>query len=352
MAVSKARKIAEEVNAVMGPGSVGLLSDPEYAVSYLPTGCLPIDVIFQGGIPQGRFTEIYGNYSTLKSYIGYSTIAQAQEAGLTCALIDAEGAASPKWMKRIGVDRKELIMVPVETGERAIDRTQFLITQGVDLVVWDSIAATLPKAEANVMMGGDSNTQPARQAAMMSEALRKLQATINANRNTAVLCINQTRSKVGIVFGSPESVPGGNALPFYASYRLAIRKMGKVTVGYKVWDGDKMVDAQDTVAMKFRGELLKSKLSAPDRQIHFQWDLENGRIDETGFVISYGLELGLISFEQKGKGARTWQVKGIDRKFRGADALRGYLDSTPKVRSRLKTAVLASALPADNESDD
>jgi protein RecA len=237
----------EHVNSIMGKGTMMMGSDPSLVVKYTPTGCLPIDDIFQGGIPIGRFTEIYGDYSTLKSYIGLSAIAECQDAGGVAALIDTEGAFDPDWARSIGVNTDELLLPTSDTGEEAIDKTQLLISQGIDLVVWDSIAATLPKAEEKTPMSGKHTTQPARQAAMMSEALRKLQSTINQNNKTAVLCINQTRSKVGIVFGSPESIPGGRSLPFYASYRLAIRKVGKIVEKYDMWDGETMAHCRPEV---------------------------------------------------------------------------------------------------------
>jgi recombination protein RecA len=182
----------------------------------------------------------------------------------------------------------------------------------------------------------------------MSEALRKFQSTINQNNKTAVLCINQTRSKVGIVFGSPESIPGGRSLPFYASYRLAIRKVGKIVEKYDMWDGETMVKAKRTVGQKFRAELHKSKLSAPDQERYFVWDMEHGCIDEIGYLIAMGLELGLIKFTQKGKGARTWTVKGTTKTFRGEAALRGYLEGAPKIRLKIKSAVLDGDSQADS----
>jgi recombination protein RecA len=333
-----AAQLMAEVNAVLGAGSIKLASDPSFIVTFLQTGVLPIDDLLDGGIPRGRFTEIYGAFSTLKSFIGLCLIAQTQEAGGVCGLVDSEHSFDSAWATEIGVNTKELLVERPDTGETAIDKMQILLSKDIDLIVWDSIAATLPKAEAKQRMGSDKTTQPARQAAMMSEGMRKLNTT---NDKTAVLAINQTRSKVGIVFGSPESVPGGHAMPFYASYRIAMRKGGKITMDRKSWDGEKEVTVHDTVGQKIRCELLKSKLSSPDREVWFTWDLKNNRVDEVGYLITWGLENGLISYTAPPKGAKTWKMKGSTKTWRGDAAFRGYLDSNPKARYRLKSAVLA-----------
>ena len=210
---TKAKELAAAVNAALGKNAVIMGSDPYLEVTFLPTEVDPIDDLFFGGLPFGRFVEIFGDYSTLKSYVGYKAIASAQKRGLLAALIDTEHAFDPKWAEDIGVNLKELIYKQPETGEKGIDLAEVLIRGGVDIIVFDSVAAALPKSEQVIMLGGDKNIQPARLAQLMSLAMRKLTA---ANKKTTVLWINQTRVNVGVMFGTNETVPGGKALPFYA----------------------------------------------------------------------------------------------------------------------------------------
>jgi recombination protein RecA len=189
--MSRAAELVKQANALFGDGAVKLGSDDYYKTSFLPTGVFPIDHLLGGGIPRGRFTEFYGNFSTLKSLVALNCIARTQQNGGVCVLIDTEHSFDPDWALSVGVAVDELILQQPDTGEEAIDLTEAFIRAGVDLVVWDSVAATLPKAEANVQMGGDKSAQPARLAALMSAGLRKLNT---ANKNhTAILCINQVR---------------------------------------------------------------------------------------------------------------------------------------------------------------
>ena len=210
---TRAVELAASVNAAMGKDSVIMGNDPYLTVTYLPTEIEPMDDLLQGGLPFGRFVEIFGDYSTLKSYVGYKAIASAQKKGMLAALIDTEHSFDPKWAEDIGVNTKELIYRQPENGEKAIDLAEVLIRGGVDIIVFDSVAAALPKSEQQLMLGGDKNVQPARLAQLMSLAMRKLTA---ANKKTTVLWINQTRVNVGVMFGTNETVPGGKALPFYA----------------------------------------------------------------------------------------------------------------------------------------
>lgn len=332
---TRAEKVRDEINSVLGAGTLKMGNDPSLIVTFIPTGVLPLDVMLDGGLPRGRFTEIYGDYSTLKSYVALSAIAETQANGGVAALIDTEHAYDPEWAEAIGVDTKQLILPPydqITTGEEAVDVMQNLVAADADLVVWDSIAATYPQDEAKKRLSKE-NIQPARLAALMSTATRRINAV---NRKTAILCINQTRMKVGIMFGNPESVPGGKSMPFFASYRIALRKAGRITDTYKSWDGEKNVTSKRTIAQKIRCELMKSKLSSPEREAWFTWDLINGEIDLTGYLIAFGLEDGFI---QKGSG--TWKMNG--KTFRGEAALRGYLDSNPKVKSKMREAALAGS---------
>ena len=332
--MSVAKDLMKEINTALGANTVTLGSDDSLVVHRLPTGVLPIDDLLDGGIPTGRFTELFGAYSTLKSYVALSCIAQTQKAGKTCALIDTEHAYDPSWAEGIGVDTAELIYQAPQTGEEAVDVTEVLIRNGVDLIVWDSVAATLPQAESSKRMSKE-NIQPARLAALMSQAMRKLTA---ANKHTAVLFINQTRLSVGVVFGDPETVPGGKALPFYASYRVALRKAGKLKEPMEVRDSEgKKVTGNKVVGHKIRATLEKSKLSAPSRDALFTFDLETGAIDELGYLISTGLTDGLIQHE----GRSYWVTNHEDNKKVGLPKFRGWLVENPKILETLKKALLA-----------
>jgi recombination protein RecA len=339
--MGKASELAKEINKALGAGTVKLGNDPMLEITRLPTGVMPIDVLLDGGIPSGRFTELFGAYSTLKSYIALSCIAQTQASGGVCALIDTEHAYDIEWAKQIGVDTDELIYQSPETGEEAVDVTEVLIRNKVDLVVWDSVAATLPQAESVKRMAKES-VQPARLAALMSLAMRKLTA---ANEKTAVLFINQTRLSVGVVFGDPEVVPGGRALPFYASYRVALRKAGKEKEQEEVFIGGKTTKVNKVTGHKIRATLEKSKLSAPSKDVLFMFDLETGAIDEVGYILSIALEKGLVKHE----GRSWWLHTELDQKIVGAEKFIGYLKENPKKVQMLKKELLG--LTGNQEAD-
>ena len=205
---SAAETLAAELNKKLGSEAISLGSDPKWKVSYLSTGIVAVDYLLQGGLPRGRFIEIYGDYSTLKTYVALRAIATTQAAGGKCALVDTEHSFDPEWAVSCGVDIAALMLSQPETGEEAVDAGEVHIRAGVDLLVFDSVASLLPKSEQEVQLGRKT-PQPARLAALMSLAMRKLTA---ANSSTAVLWINQTRMNVGVTFGSPETTPGGKAL--------------------------------------------------------------------------------------------------------------------------------------------
>lgn len=314
---AKAKALAEAVNSAMGKGTVTMGSDPYWKVNYLPTGIAPIDDLLQGGIPYGRFVEIFGNYSTLKSYVGYRAIANCQRKGELAALIDTEHAYDPKWAKECGVDIDNLVLKQPATGEEAVDIAEILIRGGVNLIVFDSVAAALPKAEKDTMLSGDKNIQPARLAQLMSLAMRKLTA---ANKKTAMIWINQTRINVGQMFGNPETVPGGKALPYYASYRIALRKAGSVQEKIHVHitkEGKPCIAAiNQTTAVTIKATVEKSKLNAPFRDVMFNFDFRAPGIDEWLYLATQALDAGIIEYNR----GMWWLTKNGTKKYRGREA--------------------------------
>lgn len=340
--MSRAAEIAKTVNKLLGESTLILGSDPSLVVEYLPTGILPIDVLLGGGLPRGRFTEIYGDYSTLKSYIGLAAIAQTQAAGGTAALVDTEHAFDPSWATSIGVVVDDLLYQSPPTGELAVDVTEALVRGGVDLVVWDSVAATLPQSERNKREHGEQH-QPARLAALMSRATRKITA---ANQRTALLWINQTRLSVGKTFGNPETVPGGKSLPFYASYRVSLRKAGAIKRDTKQWDGSKSVTVRETVAQKIKATVEKSKLSAPSREVYLTFDMETGQVDEVGYLIAWGLENGEVIREGK-----SWWIRGGKKKYVGAEKFRQAVETNPRYMKTLRSRCLGNLEPLSNTDE-
>lgn len=284
------------VNKQLGSDVMKRASDPYFATTYLPTGVLPIDVMLGGGFPVGRSLEIYGAFSSLKSWIALKGIAQTQLGGKTCALIDSEHAFDPVWAEACGVDTKELIVVHPNTGEEAVAVTEVLVRDGIGLVIWDSVAAMQPKAESEKMPGEDK--QPARRASMMSKGLSRLTA---ANKNTtALVFINQTRTNVGMTFGPSETSPGGKALPFYASMRLRMAQAGKVTRDVQVHNADKMASGKEIIGYRIKSTLEKSKLNRPHREMWFVFSTETGEVDVDAWLIAQGEEIGIVTSPSKG----------------------------------------------------
>jgi recombination protein RecA len=298
------------VNAAVGQDALKLASDETFKTSFIPTGLLPIDCLLQGGLPRGRFTEIVGDYSTLKSFVGLSAIAECQKAGGIAALIDTERAFDPEWAEEVGVNVKDLIIYPPRDadpgqyfpGELAIDVAETLTRQKVDLIVFDSIAATLPQAEQNKRLH-DENVQPARLAALMSVASRKLTA---ANSKTAFLFVNQFRINVGMTFGDPNVITGGKAMGYFASYILIMKKVGKITRDAKAFDGEKFRTVKEQTVQKYQANLSKSKLNKPFRDVFFDWSLIDEGIDIVSYLVAQGIDLGLIK-----KSGNTWKYKNV-----------------------------------------
>ena len=321
---AKAKALVEHVNGIMGKGTMTLASDPYYNVTYLPTGISPIDDLLGGGIPYGRFVEFFGNYSTLKSYVGLRAIASEQRRGGLAALIDTEHSFDPKWAKECGVDVDNLVLKQPESAEQAMDITEVLIRGGCNLIVFDSIAAALPRSEKDTMLSGDKNIQPARLAALMSVAMRKL---TTANGKTAMIWINQTRVNVGMMFGNPETTPGGKAMGFYASMRIALRKAGSVVEPVEVNVLEKGVPKRkkinQTVAVTVRATVEKSKLNQPHRDVMFNFDFRNAEIDEWYYLVTQCMDVGAIEYNRGIWSVCEGKMKG--QKFRGREAFQAKM---------------------------
>jgi recombination protein RecA len=252
-----------------------------------------------------------------------SAIAHTQRQGGVCALVDTEHAYDPSWAAAIGVDVKALLLDQSETGEAAIDNTEILLRQNVTLIVFDSIAAALPKQEAETQLSGKKNIQPARLAQLMSLACRKLTA---ANAKTSMLWINQTRSNVGVTFGNPETIPGGKSMPYYASMRMSLRKSGRVTEERIAWVTNsagkpERKTVKVVVGQNIRATLEKSKLGVPHSESNFVFNHRTGRIDEDRYVLNKCIEEGLVLTNGKG----IWWVKNSQKKVKGLDTFVGTM---------------------------
>lgn len=328
-----AHELRNIINKALGEEVVYLGSDERFKTSFLPTGLLPFDILLGGGLPRGRMSEIFGGTSVLKSYVALHAMRITQRSGGVVALIDTEHTFDPVWATQIGVDTAELVLQQPRTGELGIDTAEALIGACVDLLVIDSVAATLPQAEQNKRLFKEQ-VQPGRLAALMSTGLRKLTA---ANHKTAILWINQLRSNIGITFGSQEQPPGGRALPYYASIRINIKQTGRITETNKAFDGEKWVDARTVMAQKFRAYIEKSKINRPHREIHFMWKLDEARIDTIGFLMAQALELGIA-------GQRGSVIDYRDITFKGKAAFRARLEDEARERQWLVTEIMEKHL--------
>jgi recombination protein RecA len=311
-----------------GKGAIMSLDGGEVAdISVIPTGSLSLDLALGvGGLPRGRVVEIFGPESSGKTTLTLHAIAEAQRAGGICAFIDAEHAFDASYAQRLGVKLDELLVSQPDCGEQALEICDQLICSGaVDLVVVDSVAALVPKAEIEGDMG---DAHMGLQARLMSQALRKLTA-ITHRQNSTVIFINQLRQKIGIVFGNPETTTGGNALKFYASVRLDIRRTGQLKNG------------EDVVGSRARVKVVKNKVAPPFRQAEFEILYGTG-VNQLGELIDLGALHGLL--EKSG----AWYVLDGERIGQGRDKAMQFLaehaDIRDSVRSRLLTA-MKTAVP-------
>ncbi len=320
--------------AVMRMGDPGMIRDVE-AVS---TGSLGLDIALGiGGLPRGRVVEIYGPESSGKTTLTLQVIAEVQKLGGTAAFVDAEHALDPQYAQKLGVNVDDLLVSQPDTGEQALEIADMLVrSSAVDIVVIDSVAALTPKAEIEGEMG---DSHMGLQARLMSQALRKLTANIKRS-NTLVIFINQIRMKIGVMFGNPETTTGGNALKFYASVRLDIRRIGAIKRGDEV------------IGSETRVKVVKNKVAPPFKQAEFEILYGEG-ISREGEAIELGVLAGIV--EKSG----TWYSYGSNRIGQGKDNARTYLKEHPdiareiedKIRAKLLTKpVLTEAEPAEVES--
>jgi recombination protein RecA len=313
----KVLKLAlDKIEKDYGKGSVMTLGDKQNdAVDVISTGSLGLDVALGvGGFPRGRIIEIYGPESSGKTTIAIHTIAEAQKKGGICAIIDAEHAFDASYAKKLGVDVDNLIISQPDYGEQALEIADRLISSGaVDVVVVDSVAALVPKAELEGEMGDSKMGLHAR---LMSQALRKLTATIS---RTGCCCIfiNQLREKIGVMFGNPETTTGGNALKFYASVRLDIRRVSQIK------DGD-VASGNRT-----RVKVVKNKVAPPFRQVEFDLVFGEG-VSKVGEIIDMGVELGVLSK------SGSWFSYGDTKIGQGRDAVKNFLQDNPEVAAEVE----------------
>ena len=323
--------VVAEINR-MYPGALMTASDPDLAVTRVPVGILPLDHILDGGIPRGRFIEVYGPYSTLKSYFLYKALAAYQARGKKVGLIDTEHSWDPEWGASLGIDVDSLVVARPETAEQGIGILEALIRNKYDLVGFDSIAASQPRQYANEAPGDDN--APAALARVMSRGLARLTA---ANKHTSVIFINQQRQTIGITFGPKTATSGGKAMGYYASYRMSFVRTGKITEDFKQHDGDKWIDSKRVVAHKIQATLEKSKLSAPHADCHFVFDLRTAQVDEVGWLIAQGLEAGLI--QRTTTGHHT--IPGVlDKAIHGGAKFRTWVNENEEAVAWLKTSIL------------
>jgi len=307
-----------------GKGSVMKLGQrQEMNIEAIPTGSLGLDVALGiGGIPKGRIIEIFGPESSGKTTLTLHIIAEAQKKGGTCAFIDAEHALDPVYAKKVGVNTDELIISQPDTGEQALEITDTLVRSGaVDLVVIDSVAALVPKAEIDGEMG---DSHMGLQARLMSQALRKLTASISRT-NCVVIFINQIRMKIGVMFGSPETTTGGNALKFYASIRMDIRRIGSIK------------DKEEVIGNQTRVKVVKNKVAPPFRTVDFDIMYGSG-ISKEGEIIDIGVKYDFI--EKSG----SWFSYGDVRIGQGRENAKQYMKDNPAVAEELSEKIKTQLL--------
>lgn len=320
-----------EINALY-PGVMTTASDPDLTVKLHSTGVLPIDEALGGGIPRGRFIEVYGGYSTMKSFWAYKALAATQKRGGSVALVDFEHSWDPEWGAALGIDVANLLLARPKTAEEGIGIMEALIRQKYDLIVWDSIAAAQPKQYAEAAPGADN--APAALARVMSRGLARLNAV---NKHSTAIFINQTRDNIGVTFGAKSTTSGGKAMGYYASMRMSFTRIGKISEVIKKWDGEKWMDARKVTGHKIQMTLEKSKVSAPTAETIFVFDLRTGDVDNVGYLIGRGLEEGVIERDRTGRHL----IPGVmTASIHGASKFREFVESDKSVQDYITKELL------------
>ena len=310
-----------QIEKLFGKGSIMKLGEkPIEAVQVVSTGSIALDIALGvGGLPRGRVIEIYGPEASGKTTLALQVVAEMQKQGGTASFIDAEHALDVGYAKRIGVNTDDLLISQPDSGEQALDIVEILVrSAAVDIVVVDSVAALVPRAEIEGEMG---DSHMGLQARLMSQALRKLTATISKSMTTVVF-INQIRQKIGVMFGNPETTTGGNALKFYASIRLDIRRIAAIK------------DGQEVVGNRTRVKIVKNKLAPPFKEVEFDIIFGQG-ISREGDVVDLGTDMGII------ERAGTWYSYGESRIGQGRENAKDFLKKHPDVMKEIETKILA-----------
>lgn len=312
----------ETIEKQFGKGAIMKMGDAHtQKVECIPTGSISLDLALGGGIPKGRVIEIYGPESSGKTTLTLHAIAEVQRAGGTAAFIDAEHALDPAYAKRIGVDVENLLLSQPDNGEQALEIVETLVrSNAVDLIVVDSVAALVPRAEIEGDMG---DAQMGLQARLMSQALRKLTAVISRSKGT-VIFINQLRMKIGVMFGNPETTTGGNALKFYASVRMDIRRIGQIKQGDAV------------IGNRTRVKVVKNKIAPPFREAEFDIMYNQG-ISATGDILDLATARDIV------EKAGAWFAYNDQKIGQGREAAKTYLQENPKIMEEISNKVREAA---------
>lgn len=316
----------EQINKQFGDGAIRRLGDTSTVdVELIGSGALSLDIALGGGYPKGRIVEIYGPESSGKTTLTLHAIAEIQKQGGTAAFVDAEHALDPAYARRLGVDTDNLLVAQPDNGEQALEIVETLVrSNAVDLVVVDSVAALVPQAEIEGEMG---DSHMGLQARLMSQALRKLTGIINKSK-TIVIFINQIRMKIGVMFGNPETTTGGNALKFYASVRMDIRRTGQIKSG------------EDIIGNRTKVKIVKNKIAPPFRTAEFDIMYNEG-ISRTGDVLDLAVLHGIV--DKSG----AWFGYGEGKIGQGREASKTYLSENPKVLEEIEKKVRVKVAEAE-----
>jgi recombination protein RecA len=313
-----------QIERAFGKGSIMRLGKNQAVteIETISTGSLGLDIALGvGGLPRGRVIEIYGPESSGKTTLALHTIAEAQKSGGVCAFVDAEHALDPVYARKLGVQLDDLLISQPDTGEQALEITDTLVRSGaIDVLVIDSVAALVPRAEIDGEMG---DVQPGLQARLMSQALRKLTASISKSR-TMVIFINQIRMKIGVMYGSPETTTGGNALKFYASVRLDIRRVGAIK------------DREEVIGNQTRVKVVKNKVAPPFKQVEFDIMYGEG-VSKYGELVDLGVKAGVV--EKSG----AWFSFDSQRLGQGRENAKAFLKANPDAAARIEQTIRENA---------